>query len=147
MAKATKQDKCKSASQTVHALEAAPPPPYDLKAADLIISAPVIGGKPPPMDNLAAASFTSGPPELTAPPLAQLKTAKKDDIRTEMKAAYDAARAAGEKPPNVKQLPDAVQPRLRARGLYAKKARILDIAPEFKNRRLPQGRHQPPKQS
>jgi hypothetical protein len=112
---------------------------HSLKAADLIISSPELGEENP-IDNLSAASLTSGVPEFTAPAMAQLKKAKKDDIRAEIKAVLDAAEAAGEKPPNTKQLPNAVLPRLIARGLKETKSAIQKLAPEFKSRLWPQGK-------
>lgn len=60
--------------------------------------------------------------------------ASKEQIRNEIRAAYNKA---GNRPPNIKQIPKVVQPRLRNRGLDASENQIAGIAgeKEFKTRR------------
>ena len=55
---------------------------------------------------------------------------------------YDAAEAAGKKPPNIKELAAPVQLRLEEEGFSASKRRIqlLGEAEEFKRRRRPPGK-------
>ena len=62
-------------------------------------------------------------------------------IRAAIQATYDAAEAGGQKPPNIKELPAAVQQRLEEKGFSASGRAIQKIgaAEEFKNRRLPPG--------
>jgi hypothetical protein len=59
-----------------------------------------------------------------------------------IRCAYDAAEAARKKPPNVKELPAAVQPFLRQKGFTASGRRIQQLgdAEEFKMRRRPPGK-------
>ena len=59
-----------------------------------------------------------------------------------IRCAYDAAEAAGTKPPNVKELPAAVQPFLQQKGFRASGRRIqqLGAAEEFKRRRRRPGK-------
>jgi hypothetical protein len=59
-----------------------------------------------------------------------------------MRCAYDAAEAAGMKPPNIKELPAAVQPFLQQKGFSASGRRIRELgdAEEFKKRRRPPGK-------
>jgi hypothetical protein len=56
--------------------------------------------------------------------------------------AYDAAEAARRKPPNIKELPAAVQPFLRQKGFSASGRHIeqLGDAEELKMRRHPPGK-------
>jgi hypothetical protein len=60
-------------------------------------------------------------------------------IKREIKAVYDEAEAAGTKPPNINQLPDAVLPRLQAKGYTASKAQIKKIGKQSEERRRPRG--------
>jgi hypothetical protein len=124
--------------RVVHHLKAARPV-HHLKAADLGISAPELGGEPPSIDNLEAASLVTGAPEFTAPALTQLRTASAGEIKTQIDAAFDAARAAEEKPPNSRQLAYAVQARLRPIGLFASKAQIERLGKKSRHRMLRRG--------
>jgi hypothetical protein len=123
-----------------HDFEAAPPS-HDLKAADLIVSKPMIGGKP--SDNLSAASLTSGAPEFTAPALTQttppkLKPAPRSAVLQALRDVYALGRR-----PNVNQVVKPVQSLLRDRGLYASKQVIQGVAAEseFNSQRNPTGPH------
>jgi len=55
---------------------------------------------------------------------------------------YDTAEAEGRKPPNINELPAAVQPILQRKGFYASGRRIKQLGEreEFKRRRRPSGR-------
>jgi hypothetical protein len=128
-----------------HSFEAAPPlaapSSHDLKAADLIVSKPMIGGKP--SDNLSAASLTSGAPVFTAPTLTQttppkLKSAPRNAVLQALRDVY----ALGMRQ-NVNQVVAPVQSLLKDRGLYASKSTIQGIAaePEFASQRNPTGPH------
>jgi hypothetical protein len=71
-----------------------------------------------------------------------LKLAPDAVIREAITSAYDAMHVAGEKPPNVKELPAAVLPLLEKRG-YRASARIIETlggAAEYKRRRRPPGK-------
>jgi hypothetical protein len=59
-----------------------------------------------------------------------------------IRGAYDAAEAAGTKPPNIRELPAAVHPLLEQKGLRASGQHIQELgeAPEFKSRRRPPGK-------
>jgi hypothetical protein len=75
-------------------------------------------------------------------PVKLLKLAPRATIREAIKAAYDAADAAGGKPPNIKELPAAVLPLLEQKG-YSASARFiqeLGNAPAFKVRRRTAGK-------
>jgi hypothetical protein len=63
-------------------------------------------------------------------------------INEEIKSEYDAAEAAGRKPPNIKELAAAVQLLLEQKGFSARKRRIqlLGEAEKFKRRRRPPGK-------
>jgi hypothetical protein len=63
-------------------------------------------------------------------------------INEEIKSEYDAAEAAGRKPPNIKELAAAVQLLLEQKGFSASKRRIqlLGEAEKFKRRRRPPGK-------
>jgi hypothetical protein len=67
----------------------------------------------------------------------QLKPAPDWIIIEAIRCAYDAAEAAGTKPPNIKELPAAVQPLLQRKGFWASGRRIQELgdAEEFKRRR------------
>lgn len=112
----------------------AAPPSHDLKATDLVIGKPELGGES--SDNLSAASLTSGAPAFTAPALTQtlLKQAQKEDICQGINAALKAAAAAKEKPPSPRQLRHIVLPWLIARGLKATLGRIEKVGQEFKEK-------------
>jgi hypothetical protein len=72
----------------------------------------------------------------------ELKPASTAMINEAIRCAYDAAEAAGTKPPNIKELPAAVQPLLQQKGFFASKRRIMQLgeAEEFKRRRRPRGK-------
>jgi hypothetical protein len=59
-----------------------------------------------------------------------------------IRCAYDAAEDAGRKPPNIKELPAAVQPFLQQKGFSASGRHIQQLgnAEEFKRRRRPPGK-------
>jgi hypothetical protein len=63
-------------------------------------------------------------------------------IREAIKDVYDKAQAAGNKPPNIKELPAAVLPLLNQKGHRASERLIMQLGeePQFKRRRLPQGK-------
>jgi hypothetical protein len=75
-------------------------------------------------------------------PVKSLKQASEAMIIKAIKSAYDAADAAGRKPPNIKELPTAVRPLLEEKGFYASGRYIeeLGAAEEFKRRRRPPGK-------
>jgi hypothetical protein len=82
-------------------------------------------------------------PELAPPSTVEPKVSKHADIaiREEIARAYEQARAASEKPPNINELADLVQPRVRERKLGVSRKRIMEVArEEFKNQRLMSGR-------
>jgi len=56
-----------------------------------------------------------------------LKKAPRGDIDEAIKAAYDAAEAAGSKPPNIKELPAVVLPILEAKGFHASGRFIMQL--------------------
>jgi hypothetical protein len=60
------------------------------------------------------------------------RAASKEEIRMELRAVY----AASTKPPNVKEAPKAVQPRLHERGLEAAERYIAEIADEAEFQKL-----------
>jgi hypothetical protein len=72
----------------------------------------------------------------------ELKRAPDTIINQAIGDAYDAADAAGTKPPNIKELPAAVHPLLERKGFRASGRQIqkLGEAPEFKRRRRPPGK-------
>jgi hypothetical protein len=74
--------------------------------------------------------------------LVELKPAPKQEISAAIKAAYDDADAAGRKPPNIKELPAAVLPRLEKNGYRASGRSIQEVgeAQEFKRRRRQPGK-------
>jgi hypothetical protein len=75
-------------------------------------------------------------------PVKLLKLAPRVTVQEAIKAAYDAADAAGGKPPNIKELPAAVLPLLEQNG-YSASARFiqeLGNAPAFKVRRRSPGK-------
>jgi hypothetical protein len=71
-----------------------------------------------------------------------LKQAPRATVEEAIKAAYDVADAAGDKPPNIKELPAAVQPLLEQRGYSASARSIQELgnAPTFKVRRRSPGK-------
>jgi hypothetical protein len=71
-----------------------------------------------------------------------LKSAPELEIRAAIKAAYDVADAEGKKPPNIKELPAVVQPRLEKKGYSASARSIQKVgeAGEFKRRRRQPGK-------
>jgi hypothetical protein len=92
---------------------------------------------------LAAEGETEAPASETATPTPQSDARQASDtvIRNEIGDVYDEAAAKGEKAPNVLELADQVQPRLKARGFHASKSRIREIGEEFAHRRGPVGPH------
>jgi hypothetical protein len=68
-----------------------------------------------------------------------LRSASEKEIRREVHAVYAEA---GERPPNIKQLPKHVRPRLNRRGLDASENRIAEIggSQEFEGLRRPPGK-------
>ena len=75
----------------------------------------------------------------TQPSRSQVKLKPAPDwiVIEAIRCAYDAAEAAGTKPPNIKELPAAVQPLLQQKGFFASKRRIMQLGEdeEFKRRR------------
>jgi hypothetical protein len=69
-----------------------------------------------------------------------LKPAAAQMIRDAIAAVYDGAEATGAPPPNINEVVEPVQEKLRARGRSASKAVIQGIAQEYKARRRPRGR-------
>jgi hypothetical protein len=71
-----------------------------------------------------------------------LKQASEAKIIEGIRAEYRDAKAAGRKPPNVRELSAAVQPQLKRQGFKASKLSIEELAtaPEFEGCRRPPGR-------
>ena len=74
--------------------------------------------------------------------LPALKKAPTSAIHEAIRQAYSDAEIAGRKPPNIKELPDAVLPLLRAKGYRASGKRIMKLGrdPEHSRRRRPPGK-------
>src|SRR5262249_45477093 len=72
----------------------------------------------------------------------KLKPAPDPIVIEAIRCAYDAAETAGTKPPNIKELPAAVQPLLQQDGFYSSGRRIMQLGgrEEFKRRRRPPGK-------
>jgi hypothetical protein len=72
----------------------------------------------------------------------ELKLAPDPIVIEAIRAAYDAAEKAGTKPPNIKELPAAVQPLLQQKGFSTSGRHIMRLgdAEEFKRRRRPPGK-------
>ena len=72
----------------------------------------------------------------------QLKPAPDRIIIEANRCAYKVAEAARTKPPNIKELPAAVQPLLQQKGFFASKRRIMQLgeAEEFKSSRRRPGK-------
>ncbi len=70
-------------------------------------------------------------------PLADLGDPPKSEIHKAITTVYDVAKAHGRKPPNIKELPGAVHPLLKARGYQTSGRNIqkLGDCPEHKRRR------------
>jgi hypothetical protein len=70
-----------------------------------------------------------------------LTLASEKEIRDQIAAVYDNAATVGTKPPNINELPGAVQPRLKEAGHEASGRQIKKIGdePQFKLRRLRAG--------
>jgi hypothetical protein len=92
---------------------------------------------------------TTPPPPVTAPPFDKplkagpvLSEAPSSVIHQEITAVYDEADAAGAKPPNIKELPDQVLPRLKTKGFRTSKSRIMDLGGDDRHasRRGPVGK-------
>jgi hypothetical protein len=64
-----------------------------------------------------------------------MKPASEVSIRAEIKAVYDEAEGSGRKPPNNKELPKEVRPRLNDKGFDASANRIMEVGTAFQNRR------------
>jgi hypothetical protein len=73
-------------------------------------------------------------------PPQELTPAPAPTITRQIKAVYDAADDAGAKPPNIKELPDEVQPQLEAMGYVATKRQIMKLGQAFEDRRRPAGK-------
>jgi hypothetical protein len=84
-------------------------------------------------------TYTRGSPPVSSE---DLKPASQAKIIEAIRAEYGDARAAGQKPPNVKELSAAVQPLLQRKGLWASRRWIekLAEAPEFKRCRRQPGK-------
>jgi hypothetical protein len=90
-------------------------------------------------ERLISHATTAEPtPSLTEP----LKPAPRPMVQKAIKAVYDAAQAAGGKPPNIRELPAAVLPCLEEKGYRASARLIQQVgeAQEFKRRRRPPGK-------
>ncbi len=99
-------------------------------------------GVKPPQQAKSPASDVARVTQAAGSPVNMLKQAPRASVEEEIKAAYDIADAAGGKPPNIKELPAAVQPLLEQRG-YGASARFiqeLGNAPVFKVRRRSPGK-------
>jgi hypothetical protein len=72
----------------------------------------------------------------------QLRRAQDRIVIEAIRDAYDAAEKAGTKPPNIKELPAAVQPLLQQKGFYCSGRRIMQLgdAEEFTRRRRRPGK-------
>ena len=72
----------------------------------------------------------------------QLKQAPERIVIEAIRCAYDAAEAAGTKPPNIKELPAAVQPFLQKKGYWDSGNHIMQLGhrEEFESRRRPPGK-------
>jgi hypothetical protein len=80
--------------------------------------------------------------QATQSPVKLLKQAPRATVQEAIKAAYDTADVTGSKPPNIKELPAAVQPLLEQNG-YGASARFiqeLGNVPAFKVRRRSPGK-------
>jgi hypothetical protein len=73
---------------------------------------------------------------------ARLSKAKASVIRDEIRNVYDECQKNGTKPPNIKELAEPVEVRLRARGYMATAKRTMEIGKEkeFAERRGQQGK-------
>jgi hypothetical protein len=71
------------------------------------------------------------------------KPASDKQIRDAIRAEYDRAEAAEERPPNIKELPKRIQPLLKAQGFEVSGNRIMNIGDdeEFKRRRGSPGKY------
>jgi len=72
----------------------------------------------------------------------KLKSAPDPIVIEAIRCVYDAAEAAGTKPPNIKELPAAVQLFLRQKGFYSSGRHIMPLGgrEEFKRRRRRPGK-------
>jgi hypothetical protein len=75
-------------------------------------------------------------------PQVELKPAPDRIVIEAIRRAYDNAEDAGRKPPNIRELPAAVQPFLQRKGFSASGRRIQQLGDdgEFKRRRRPPGK-------
>src|SRR5262249_15322793 len=71
----------------------------------------------------------------------KLKPAPERIVIEAIRCVYDAAGDAGTKPPNIKELPAAVQPFLQQKGFYSSGRRIMQLGDreEFQSRRRLRG--------
>ena len=69
-----------------------------------------------------------------------LRHAPEPEIQSSIGAEYDEAEKAGQKAPNIKEVPRLAQARLRAKGFYASQRKIARVAEAFKDRRRQPGR-------
>jgi hypothetical protein len=95
-------------------------------------------GVPPPSSGSDASRGVSQPSRSPG----QLKPASTAMINEEIRSEYAAAKAAGRKEPNIKEVQAPVQLRLKQKGFFASKLRIehLANAEEFKKLRRPPGK-------
>jgi hypothetical protein len=94
--------------------------------------------QPPP----SCCSDTTKAASLPSRPAGQLPWATPAMIDEELRSEYNRAEAAGEKPPNVKEVLGPVQLALRHKGYRATRSQIEKRAEaeEFKSRRWPPGK-------
>jgi hypothetical protein len=71
------------------------------------------------VDSNSHASDVARSTQAAGSPILLLKQAPRATVKEAIKAAYDVADAAGGEPPNIKELPAAVQPLLEQRGYGA----------------------------
>jgi hypothetical protein len=115
-------------------------------AARLPFAAAVFDYQKQPVQQIAEAnspaSDVSRVTQVTRSPVKLLKQAPTAMVQEAIKAAYDTTDAAGDKPPNIKELPTAVLPLLEQKG-YGASARLIQElggAPNFKVRRRSPGK-------
>ena len=77
----------------------------------------------------------------SGPKAEKLGSASEAQVRSAVRQVYESTRAAGSKPPNIKQLPSYVRPILHKQGVTASGVRIQAVGDqdEFKAFRLPSG--------
>jgi hypothetical protein len=109
-----------------------------LVAKEAVLDFALRHGVPPPSSGSDARGGVSQPSRSPG----QLKRASTAMIKEEIRSEYAAAKAAGRKEPNVKEVQAPVQLRLEQKGFWASKRRIehLAKAEEFKKLRRPPGK-------